>query len=293
MKRKITNGLFVLLFLVGFGILVYPTVSDQWNRYRQSKLITSYEEAMGNFQEEDFSAEWEKARRFNNALVYNSLYSDVFVEEETKIEETEYWKVLNLTQDGVMGYLTIPKINVKLAIYHGVAEDILQTGIGHIKGSKLPIGGETNHSVLAAHRGLPSAKLFTDVDQLVKGDMFYIHIMDQTFAYQVTKVYDMIDKDDADTLGEALALREGKDLVTLFTCTPYGVNSHRLLVQGSRVEYVAEEEVESVSIPEAMLESVQNYYMIYLILGLSVTILIIVIMKVILSRQKNKEKKKE
>ncbi|MBQ7017142.1 MAG: class C sortase [Firmicutes bacterium] len=293
MKRKITNGLFVLLFLVGFGILVYPTVSDQWNRYRQSKLITSYEEAMGNFQEEDFSAEWEKARRFNNALVYNSLYSDVFVEEETKIEETEYWKVLNLTQDGVMGYLTIPKINVKLAIYHGVAEDILQTGIGHIKGSKLPIGEETNHSVLAAHRGLPSAKLFTDIDQLVKGDMFYIHIMDQTFAYQVTKVYDMIDKDDADTLGEALALREGKDLVTLFTCTPYGVNSHRLLVQGSRVEYVAEEEVESVSIPEAMLESVQNYYMIYLILGLSVTILIIVIMKVILSRQKNKEKKKE
>ena len=293
MKRKITNGLFVLLFLVGFGILVYPTVSDQWNRYRQSKLITSYEEAMGNFQEEDFSAEWEKARRFNNALVYNSLYSDVFVEEETKIEETEYWKVLNLTQDGVMGYLTIPKINVKLAIYHGVAEDILQTGIGHIKGSKLPIGEETNHSVLAAHRGLPSAKLFTDIDQLVKGDMFYIHIMDQTFAYQVTKVYDMIDKDDADTLGEALALREGKDLVTLFTCTPYGVNSHRLLVQGSRVEYVAEEEVESVSIPEAMLESVQNYYMIYLILGLSVTILIIVIMKVILSRQKNKEKMKE
>ena len=293
MKRKITNGLFVLLFLVGFGILVYPTVSDQWNRYRQSKLITSYEEAMGNFQEEDFSAEWEKARRFNNALVYNSLYSDVFVEEETKREETEYWKVLNLTQDGVMGYLTIPKINVKLAIYHGVAEDILQTGIGHIKGSKLPIGEETNHSVLAAHRGLPSAKLFTDIDQLVKGDMFYIHIMDQTFAYQVTKVYDMIDKDDADTLGEALALREGKDLVTLFTCTPYGVNSHRLLVQGSRVEYVAEEEVESVSIPEAMLESVQNYYMIYLILGLSVTILIIVIMKVILSRQKNKEKKKE
>lgn len=293
MKRKITNGLFVLLFLVGFGILVYPTVSDQWNRYRQSKLITSYEEAMGNFQEEDFSVEWEKARRFNNALVYNSLYSDVFVEEETKIEETEYWKVLNLTQDGVMGYLTIPKINVKLAIYHGVAEDILQTGIGHIKGSKLPIGGETNHSVLAAHRGLPSAKLFTDTDQLVKGDMFYIHIMDQTFAYQVTKVYDMIDKDDADTLGEALALQEGKDLVTLFTCTPYGVNSHRLLVQGSRVDYIAEEEVESVSIPEAMLESVQNYYMIYLILGLSVTILIIVIMKVILSRQKNKEKKKE
>ncbi len=268
---------------------MYPTVSDQWNKYRQSKLITSYEEAMGNFQEEDFTTEWEKAERFNNALAYNALYSDVFAEEEIKLEDTEYWKVLNLTQDGVMGYLTIPKINVKLAIYHGVAEDILQTGIGHIKGSKLPIGGETNHSVLAAHRGLPSAKLFTDIDQLIKGDMFYIHIMDQTFAYQVTKIYDMIDKDDADTLGEALSLQEGEDLVTLFTCTPYGVNSHRLLVQGSRVEYVADEEVESISVPEAMLESVQNYYMIYLILGLSVTVLIIVIMKFIFGRSKKKK----
>ena len=188
-----------------------------------------------------------------------------------------------------MGYLTIPKIGVKLAIYHGAAEDILQTGVGHIKGSKLPIGGETNHSVLAAHRGLPSAKLFTDIDQLMKGDMFFIHIMDQTFAYQVCEIYDMIDKDDSDTLSEALALQEGKDLVTLFTCTPYGVNSHRLLVQGIRVDYVEEMEEEPTTVPEAMLESVQNYYMIYLILGLSVTFLIIIIMKVILRRKPKKK----
>ena len=293
MKRKITNVLIILLFLVGLGILVYPTVSDQWNQYRQSKLITSYEEAMEELEEEDFSQEWEKAKEFNKTVAYNALYSDVFETEEIKLEETEYWKVLNITGNGVMGYLTIPKIDVKLAIYHGVAEDVLQTGIGHIKGSKLPIGGETNHTVLAAHRGLPSAKLFTDIDQLQKGDMFYVHIMDQTFAYQVTKIYDMIDKNDGDTLGEVLALRPGKDLVTLFTCTPYGVNSHRLLVQGTRVEYIEEEEIETVTAPEAMLESVQNYYMIYLILGLSATVLIIVIMKFALGRGKKKKAKKE
>lgn len=294
MKRKITNILICLLFLVGLGILVYPTVSDQWNKYRQSKLITSYEEVIEELQEEDFALEWEKAESYNRTVVYNALYSDAFTnEDEEKLEETEYWQILNVTQNGVMGYLTIPKINVKLAVYHGVAEEVLQTGVGHIKGSNLPIGGETNHSVLAAHRGLPSAKLFTDIDQLQKGDMFYLHILDQTFAYQVTKIYNMIDKDDADTLGEALAQREGEDLVTLFTCTPYGVNSHRLLVQGSRVEYVAEEEVETVSVPEAMLESVQNYYMIYLILGLSITLLIIVIMKFIMRRSKKKDVKQK
>ena len=153
------------------------------------------------------------------------------------------------------------------------------------------MGGETSHSVLAAHRGLPSAKLFTDIDQLRTGDMFYIHILDQVFAYQVCKVYDMIDKDDSKSLGEALELKEGEDLVTLFTCTPYGVNSHRLLVQGTRVEYHEEEEVETISVSESMLESVQNYYMIYLILGLSATVLIIVVMKCIVNRKKKKQSK--
>ena len=289
MRRKITNVLLVLLFLVGFGILVYPTVADQWNTYRQSQLITSYEERVSEMKEEDFSAEWEKAKKYNDQIQYNALYSGLADQGAADLKESEYWKVLNLSDDGVMGYLSIPKINLELAIYHGTEESVLQTGVGHVSGSNLPIGGETNHVVLPAHKGLPSAKLFTDIDQLVKGDMFYIHIMDQTFAYQVTTIYDMIDKDDADTLGEALALQEGKDLVTLFTCTPYGVNSHRLLVQGSRVEYVAEEEVESISVPEAMLESVQNYYMIYLILGLSATVLIIVIMKFIFGRSKKKK----
>ncbi len=291
MKRIITNILFGLLFLVGFGILIYPTVSDQWNTYRQSKLISSYQEVVAEMEEEDFTKEWEAARSFNEALEYNALYAGAFGAEGQELEDTQYWDVLNVAGDGVMGYLSIPKINIKLAIYHGSDESVLQTGVGHVNGTNLPIGGETNHCVLPAHRGLPSARLFTDIDQLEKGDMFYIHILDETFAYQVDRILDMVDKEDAEALGEALALEEGKDLVTLFTCTPYGVNSHRLLVRGFRVDYTEEEEVAAVTAPEAMLESVQNYYMIYLIFGLSATFLVIVIMKFLMNRKSKKEKK--
>lgn len=280
------------MFLAGFAVLVYPTVSNQWNTYRQSKLITSYQEVVSEMKEEDFSEEWELARAFNDSIEYNALYSDVFGISDTKIEETEYWKVLNVAKDGVMGYLSVPKINIKLAIYHGSEETVLQTGIGHINGTKLPIGGESTHCVLSGHRGLPSARLFTDLDQMKRGDMFYIHILDETFAYQVDQILDMVDKNDADALGKALAVEEGKDYVTLFTCTPYGVNSHRLLVRGTRVPYTEElQEQETVTAPEAMVKSIQNYYMIYLILGLAITVLVIVIMKCAMNRKNRREKR--
>ena len=183
MRRKLSGILFGLLFLTGFGILCYPTISDQWNKYRQNQLITTYEEAVAVLNEEDYSREWEAARAFDGQLEQNNLYGDVFGEESGSLENTEYWDVLNISGDGVMGYLSIPKINLKLSIYHGTAEDVLQTGVGHLNGTKLPIGGESTHSVLAAHRGLPSARLFTDIDQLYKGDLFYIHILDEILAY--------------------------------------------------------------------------------------------------------------
>lgn len=287
MKRKISSILFGLLFLVGFAILAYPTVSNQWNTYRQSKLISTYEKAVEEMEPEDFTAEWEKANAFNDTMTYNDLYGDVFGESDTDLKETEYWKVLNVGNDGVMGYLSIPKINVKLAVYHGTADDVLQTGVGHLNGTKLPIGGESTHSVLAAHRGLPSARLFTDIDQLKKGDMFYLHVLDETLAYQVDKILPMVDKDDHETLEDALKIEDGQDYVTLFTCTPYGVNSHRLLVRGTRVPYTGEEEIE-VSAADTMLKAVQNYYMLYLILGLSVTLLIILLMKFLFKPRKKK-----
>lgn len=287
MRRKLSGILFGLLFLVGFGILAYPTVSNQWNTYRQSRLISNYEQAVSDMQPEDYTKEWEAAREFDSTLVQNNIYGDAFGSDDVDMKDTDYWKVLNVAGDGVMGYLSIPKINIKLAIYHGTAEDVLQTGIGHMNGTSLPIGGESTHSVLAAHRGLPSARLFTDIDQLKQGDMFYIHVLDETMAYQVDQILDMVDKDDHETLEEALQIQEGEDQVTLFTCTPYGVNSHRLLVRGTRVPYNGEEEVESTPV-DSMLRAIQNYYMLYLILGLAVTLLVILIMKFLFDRKNKK-----
>lgn len=270
MRRKISTILFALLFLIGFGIMAYPTIADQWNTYRQSRLITEYDEVVSKMEPEDFTRQWEAAKNFNQTMTQNNLYSDVFGESREDPKDSEYWKVLNIAGDGVMGYLTIPKINIKLAVYHGTADDVLQTGIGHLNGTKLPIGGEGTHSILAAHRGLPSAKLFTDIDQLEKKDRFYLHVLDEDLAYEVDQILPMVDKDDRDTLEGALQIEEGDDLVTLFTCTPYGVNSHRLLVRGHRVPY--DGELESTPV-ESMVQAIQNYYMLYLLAGLGMTIL--------------------
>ena len=288
MIRKLSSFFFGLLFLVGFGILTYPVISDQWNTYRQSKLISDYDAAVSEMKEEDFKEAWENARAYNQTFMQNSILTDVFgIEGSDDIRDTEYWNVLNVTGDGIMGYITIPKINIKLSIYHGTAGDVLDTGVGHMNGTKLPIGGEGSHSVLSAHRGLPSAKLFSDIDQLIKGDRFYLHILDEDLAYEVDRIFPMIEKDDYDALEEALKVEEGQDYVTLFTCTPYGVNSHRLLVRGHRVPY--DGELESTPV-ESMVQAIQNYYMLYLLSGLGLTILVILIMY---RRMQRRRKRKE
>ena len=293
MKKKIPGILFGLMFLIGFGVLVYPTVADQWNTYRQNRLISSYEDTVKEMEPEDFTREWEAARSFNATIPQNNIYGDVFGEDGKEDTDSPYWQVLNIAGDGVMGYLSIPKIDVKLSIYHGTSDEVLQTGIGHLDGTALPIGGESTHSVLAAHRGLPSARLFTDVDQLQEVDKFYIHVLDEVLAYQVDQILDMVDKDDHETLEAALQTEEGKDYVTLFTCTPYGVNSHRLLVRGVRVPYNGEEDVEPTA-AESMLQSIQDYYMLYLILGLAVTFLVILLLRFLMKpKRQGKEKKQE
>ena len=275
---------------MGFGIFAYPVVSDQWNAYRQSQLISSYDAVVAEMEEADYSREWEIARAYNETMEINDFYGDAFGASETELEDTAYWKALNASGNGVMGYMTIPKINIKLAIYHGTADDVLQTGIGHLEGTRLPIGGAGSHSVLAAHRGLPSAKLFTDLDQMEPGDRFYIHVLDEIFAYEVDQILPMIDKDDLEALTSSMQAVPGEDFVTLLTCTPYGVNSHRLLVRGTRVEYDGEleEEVEAGTPVESMVEAVQNYYMLYLVLGLSVTLLVILFMRFLFRPRKKK-----
>lgn len=291
MKRKISTFLIGLLFLIGFGVLVYPTVANQWNTYRQSRLINNYQDTIDKMEPEDFTREWEKAKAFNDTIQGNNVYADVFESESKDMSETEYGNVLNVAGDGVMGYLSIPKIHSKLSIYHGTGEDVLQTGIGHLNGTKLPIGGESTHSVLAAHRGLPSARLFTDIDQMEKGDKFYVHVLDEVLAYKVDQILPMVEKDDHETLEGALQIEEGKDQVTLFTCTPYGVNSHRLLVRGTRVPYNGEEDIADTA-ADSMLESIQNYYMLYLILGLAITILVILWMNFLSKRKSGRGESK-
>lgn len=278
MRKKLPGILFGLLFLIGAGILAYPTIANQWNTYRQQRLISHYSTVLEEMEPQDLSGQWEAARAYNNTFVKNDIYGDVFGTDDVELEDTQYWEVLNIAGDGVMGYLTIPKINVKLSIYHGTEDDVLETGVGHLNGTKLPIGGESTHCVLSAHRGLPSAKLFTDIDQLEPGDRFYIHVLDEDLAYEVDQILPMVDQNDRETLTEALQVVEGEDYVTLFTCTPYGVNTHRLLVRGHRVPY--EGELETAQTPvDTMVESIQNYYMLYLLLGLAVAILVIVLLK--------------
>ena len=262
MRRKIFSILFGLMFIAGFLILAYPTIANQWNTYRQQRLISHYSTVLEEMEPQDLSGQWEAARAYNNTFVKNDIYGDVFGTDDVELEDTQYWEVLNIAGDGVMGYLTIPKIHVELSIYHGTADDVLETGVGHMNGTKLPIGGEGTHSVLSAHRGLPSAKLFTDIDQLEPGDRFYIHVLDEDLAYEVDQILPMVDQNDRETLTEALQVVEGEDYVTLFTCTPYGVNTEK-----------------SETPVDTMVESIQNYYMLYLLLGLAVTILVILLMR--------------
>lgn len=275
-------------------MLVYPTVSNEWNNYVQSTLIDSYTETVSAMTPEDYEDEWAAARSFNASITENAIGSDAFnlgtetdaVEPSDDFYSSDYYSVLNVNGDGIMGYLSIPKINLKLPVMHGTYDTFIQTALGHMNGTALPIGGEGTHSVIVGHRGLPSSKLFTDLDQMEVGDKFYIHVLDETLAYQVDEISPMIEADDIDTLSKAMAVEEGKDYVTLFTCTPYGVNTHRLLVRGTRVEYLGEDEVPTGT--DAVVESVKSYYMIYTIAGIIAVIIIILIIRAIFKRKGNK-----
>lgn len=226
--------LIVLLFIGGAGILLYPTFSDLWNRYRTAKLTTSYTETVGGADAENQEA-LEAARAYNRAHTVNTI-ADAFSGEEKEEGTGQYESLLDPMGNGMMGYLEIPEIGQKLAVYHGTDAETLEKGVGHVEGTSLPVGGVSTHAVLSAHRGLPSAKLFTDLDQMKKGDRFYLRILDETLAYEVDQI--LVVKP---TETEALAIEQGKDLVTLVTCTPYGINTKRLLVRGHRIPYSPEE----------------------------------------------------
>ena len=235
--RKHKTVIFLTLgFLVGICILLYPAVSDYWNSKTQSRAITDYESVLDNLGKNDYDAVFERAHAYNKAL-YETKYPLMDYKNVPG-----YYETLSITDNDMIGYLKIDRIGVELPIYHGTSDKVLNKGVGHLEGSSLPVGGENTHSVMSAHRGLPSSKLFTDLDRVEKGDTFHIIILDQVLTYQVDfiKVIEPTDVSD-------LEIIEGGDYCTLFTCTPYGINTHRLLVRGVRIETIKEKPVLYVS----------------------------------------------
>ena len=252
MKKKVSKFFIVIIFLAGLSLLLYPFVANQWNNHRQKQLISSYEDNLTELTEAgdiDYAKELKKAQE----------------------EDSAYMNCLNLTGDGMMGIVEIPKIAIKLPIYHGTSDEVLQQAAGHLEGSSLPIGGESTHAVISAHRGLPSASLFTDLDQMKIGDHFLIHVLDNTLCYEVDQILVVEPEDTA-----ALAVEEGEDLVTLLTCTPYGVNTQRLLVRGHRVDYVADE-VAAEQTPLSGI-SLHTNYLLWVIVGILITGVFILIL---------------
>ena len=228
-NRKIVIIL-TLGFLVGISLLLYPAISEYWNSKTQTRAIVNYESVLEYMEPEDYSEVFEQANAYNKQLLHTEisplLYPDMI---------PGYHDALKVTDFGMMGYLKIDRIGVELPIYHGTSSEVLSYGVGHLQGSSLPVGGESTHSVMSAHRGLPSAKLFTDLDRLELGDTFQITILDQVLTYQVDQIKVVTPRDVQD-----LMIQEGKDYCTLFTCTPYGINTHRLLVRGIRIETIVE-----------------------------------------------------
>ncbi len=228
-KRKFSFSTFFLtaVLMVGLGIMLYPTVSDWWNSHTQSRAVASYDKVVAEL--DDGKAE----ELLAEAHDYNAKLAEVYAPLSNPDEVPNYDKILDITGTGIMGYITIPVIQVELPIYHGTSEGVLNIAAGHLKGSSFPVGGENTHAVISAHRGLPSARLFTDLDQLVTGDVFTITVLDQIFTYEVEEILIVLPEEV-----DKLAIVPQKDYVTLMTCTPYGINTHRLLIRAHRIETI-------------------------------------------------------
>ena len=236
MRRHKTVIFLTFGFLVGVCILLYPAFSNYWNSKTQSRAIVNYESVLEQLEPEDYSAIFQAAYDYNEAL------RGIEFPLRNYEEIPGYYDTLKLEGTSIIGYMKIDKIGVELPIYHGTSDAVLNRGVGHLEGSSLPVGGESTHSVMSAHRGLPSAKLFTDLDRLEMGDTFQITVLDQVLTYQVDKVKVVSPREIDD-----LQIVEGMDYCTLFTCTPYGINTHRLLVRGIRIETIKEKPVIYVS----------------------------------------------
>lgn len=229
MKKKTGSPitlLLILILLAGVSLLLYPTVSDYWNSFHSSRAIASYEEQVANIDDAQYEELWDAARDYNQSLLQRP--NDFILSDE---QQEIYKSLLDIGGNGIMGYIEIPMIDVMLPIYHGTKESVLQIAVGHLDWTSLPVGGAGSHCVLSGHRGLPSARLFTDLDKLKVGDVFMLHVLNEILTYEIDQIL-IVEPQDTDPL----LIEPGKDLCTMITCTPYGINSHRMLVRGHRIE---------------------------------------------------------
>ena len=275
-KKNLITVILVAVFLAGAGLLAYPTVADWWNSFHQSRAVASYMEAVTNLDTSKYDEILASADRYNEKLAKTGI---IWTPDEK--QTAEYMKELDVNNTGIMGYIDIPKIDVKLPIYHGTDDAVLQIAIGHITGTSLPVGGASSHCLVSGHRGLPSARLFTDIDKLQTGDTFTMNVLNRTVTYQVDQIRVVEPTDLSD-----LQIEKGKDYCTLITCTPYGINTHRLLVRGHRVSNA---QGDALVVADAM--QIETVFVAPFI-GVPVLVLLVIMMFVMTGLERRKHRKK-
>ena len=276
-KNNLTTLILILIGLVGVGLLVYPSFADWYNSFHQSRAVASYVEAVSKLDKMDYDAYLSAAEDYNKELAKTGNQWELSEKQKEKYE-----KLLDVTGTGIMGYIDIPKIQITLPIYHGVDEAILQVAIGHLAGTSLPVGGKNTHCVVSGHRGLPSAKLFTDLDQMKEGDTFTMTVLDRTVTYEVDQIR-IVEPTDLSNL----QIEKDKDLCTLVTCTPYGINTHRLLVRGHRVANANG----SANVTAEALQIEQMY--VAIIIAAPILLVLLIIMLIRTGKEKRRKKRRE
>ncbi len=246
MKKHLSSILLFLVFFIGLSLLLYPSFADWWNSFHSSRAVASYVEQVANMDDDQYQEIWSAAWDYNRSLIDRP--NDYLLSDE---QRQHYNTLLNVGSDGIMGYIEVPKLDIVYPVYHGTDEAILQIAIGHLDWTSMPVGGESSHCVVSGHRGLPSARLFTDLDQMEVGDTFLLRVLDEVLTYEVDQILIV-----EPHVTEDLLIVEGEDLCTLVTCTPYGINTHRMLVRGHRVESAKEIIVRRVTADAVQIEPV-------------------------------------
>ncbi len=290
MKKKLPKIFIGLIFIIGLGIMLYPIISNLYIEHHQGNIIDEYNKTVESMPDDTLEKEREKAEGYNKMLTGNMVITDPFdPEAQKKLEEnSDYYNILNIGNDNIIGYIKIPKINVSLPIYHGTSEDVLKRGVGHLQNTSFPIGGEGTHAVLSGHTGLSSAKLFTDLDKLEEGELFFIEVLGEKLAYKIDQIKIVEPSETSD-----LVIKSGEDYVTLVTCTPYGINSHRLLVRGTRIPYTEDVEKEAKNEENSKVKSTwRDEYFKALAVGLGgLSILGVIFIIIVLIKKKGRRKK--